>query len=291
MKPLLREATLPTLHSFTVKELVDPHFDPNWHFHPDYQLFLVMGSTGTRFIGDHIKPFEAGDLVFLGPNMPHLWRNDHAYFENRPELYVHGIVVYFTEDFLGKEFFEKQEMLAIKAFFERAQRGLDIYGATRDWVAGQMLELTRLEGFDSVLQLLRILNRLAHSTDYSCISSLGYVNGYRRKPEAERMRKVHAFVMNHFQKPISLRDVAAIASMSPAAFCRYFKARTNKSFSDFISEIRIGHACKLLIEERMNVTQIGYECGFRTLSNFNRQFKAITKASPLQYQRQYVKSA
>lgn len=288
VKPIIKKSAAASANSFIIKEQFEPYFDPNWHFHPEYQLFLVLESTGTRFIGDNIKPFGAGDLVFLGPNLPHLWHSDDAYFQGNHKLTVQGIVIYFTEDFLGRDFLHRQEMVQLRHLLEISHRGLEIQGNTRNIIAHMMRELLDLQGLDSILHLLSILNILAHSCEVSFISSLGFVNSYKQA-EAERMNKVHEYVMTNFRTGIRLEEAASLANMSPTAFCRYFKTRTSKTFSDFISEIRIGYACKLLIEERLSVTQICYECGFKTLSNFNHQFKKITKESPLKYQHHYLK--
>jgi AraC-like DNA-binding protein len=286
MKPLLKKSLESQVYSFTVKELREPHFDPSWHFHPHYQLFTVFEGTGTRFIGDNIQHFEVGDTVFLGPNTPHLWRSDKAYFEHNSDLKTHGIVVYFTEDFLGNNFFEKSEMHNLKQLLTNGQRGMDIVGKMRDKIRNGLQELTHLEGFERVLKLLSLLHELSQSPDYQYITSLGYVNMHKIS-ETERMQKVHEYVMKHFKEEVRLSELASLVSMSDAAFCRYFKSRTNKSFFDFIAEIRIGNACKLLHEGKLNITQIAYESGYNTISNFNRQFKNIVGKSPLIYQKEY----
>ena len=135
VKQPLRKDLEPVAASFIVKELIESHFDPNWHFHPHYQLFLVEEGTGTRFIGDSIKPFGPGDLVFLGPNLPHLWRSDQAYFTQQPapkksSLTTRGIVVYFQEDFLGHDFFDKQELVPLRQLLNHARQGLEWTGHT-----------------------------------------------------------------------------------------------------------------------------------------------------------------
>jgi AraC-like DNA-binding protein len=276
-----------SLGSFTVQEYEGPVFDPNWHFHPEYQLFCVLAGSGTRFIGDSIKPFLPGDMVFLGPDVPHLWRSDTGGTGGETAEAARGIVIYFSENFLGKEFFEKQEMVLLRQLLENARQGLEIRGRTRELVAGKMRELTGREDFVRVLALLDILHTIALCGDYKPICSRGYVNACKPS-ETERMRKVHEYVTGHFQEEISLEKVAALTSMAPSAFCRYFRARSNKTFSDFVSEVRIGHACRLLIGGNLSVTQVAYACGFRTMSNFNRQFKAIVHESPLRYQRRFA---
>lgn len=292
MKQPLRKDLEPVAATFIVKELVEPHFDPNWHFHPHYQLFLVEEGTGTRLIGDSIKPFEPGDLVFLGPNLPHLWRSDQAYFDrqpkaNEPVLTTRGIVVYFTEDFLGETFFEKQEMAPLRQLLQHARRGLEWTGPTRNRTETALKNLTHQgPGFERIISLLTLLNDLARAVDYRYLTSPGYTNTVKQA-EKDRMQLVHDYVLGHFPDDLSLDTIADLAGMTSPAFCRYFKARANKTFSEFVAEVRIGHACKLLMNGKLNITQISFESGFRTLSNFNRQFKDITGQTPSGYVKTY----
>jgi len=291
MKPLLKKSLESLNQSYIVRNLREPYFDPNWHFHPHYQLFTVIEGAGTRFIGDDIRHFEAGDTVFLGPNMPHLWRSDRAYFERDSSLQTEGIVVYFTADFLGKEFFEKPEMYAIKQFFTLSERGLDLTHShsLKAIIVNDLMELNALSGFEGILKLLSILQKLSTCTDYQFIASVNYENTHKVS-ETERMHLVHEYVLKHYKEKISLSAVAALANMTEAAFCRYFKTRTNKTFSDFVREIRIGHACKLLLAGKMSIAQVSYESGFNTVSNFNSQFKAMKGQSPKQYQKIYIQN-
>ncbi|GAB3893717.1 AraC family transcriptional regulator [Spirosoma agri] len=287
MKQPLRKDLEPVATSFIVKELTELHFDPNWHFHPHYQLFLVEEGTGTRFIGDSIKPFGPGDLVFLGPNLPHLWRSDQAYFNKQSGLVTRGIVVYFAEDFLGTDFFGKHEMTLLRQLLNHARQGLEWTGPTRAQVEAALRTMSKQSGgFDRVISLLTLLNSLSHATDFRYLTSPGYTNTVK-PTETDRMQLVHDYVLGHFPDDLSLDTIADLAGMTPPAFCRYFKARANKTFSEFVSEVRIGHACKLLIGGKLSVTQISFESGFRTLSNFNRQFKDITGQTPSAYVRTY----
>lgn len=287
MKQPLRKDLEPVAASFTVKELVEPHFDPNWHFHPHYQLFLVEEGTGTRFIGDSIKPFGPGDLVFLGPNLPHLWRSDQAFFDKQSNLKTKGIVVYFTGDFLGTTFFEQQEMAPLRQLLGHARQWLEWNGPTRNRAAAALRHLTLQPiTFGRILSLLTLLHDLSYATDYQYLTSVGYTNTVK-PTETDRMQLVHDYVLGHFPDDLSLDRVADLAGMTSPAFCRYFKARANKTFSEFVSEVRIGHACKLLMNGKLSITQISFESGFRTLSNFNRQFKDITGQTPSTYVKTY----
>ena len=286
MKPLLEKSIESLNQSFLVKKLQDPFFDPNWHFHPHYQLFTVIKGTGTRFIGDDIRHFEEGDTVFLGPNMPHLWRSDRNYFEKESLLKTEGIVVYFKEDFLGNDFFEKPEMFDIKSFLKNSERGLDLKGTLGAEMVSDLNELLGLTGFEGISKLLNILHKLSVTNDYQYISSSNYTNTHKIS-ETERMRIVHEYVLKHFKENINLSTVASLSNMTEAAFCRYFKSRTNKTFSDFVKEIRIGNACKILQDENKSISQTCYESGYNTVSNFNNQFKSLKGVSPLQYQKLY----
>ena len=286
MKPLLEKSIESLNQSFLVKKLQEPFFDPNWHFHPHYQLFTVIKGTGTRFIGDDIRHFEEGDTVFLGPNMPHLWRSDRNYFEKESHLQTEGIVAYFKEDFLGNDFFEKPEMFDIKSFLKNSERGLDLTGTLGEDMVSDLKELLGLTGFEGISKLLNILHKLSITNDYQYISSSNYTNTHKIS-ETERMRIVHEYVLKHFKENINLSTVASLSNMTEAAFCRYFKSRTNKTFSDFVKEIRIGNACKILQDENKSISQTCYESGYNTVSNFNNQFKSLKGVSPLQYQKLY----
>lgn len=270
-----------------MQDLRDPYFDPNWHFHPHFQLFAVLEGYGTRLIGDSIQPFTPGDTVFLGPDIPHLWRCDPAYFEDDPSPGTHGIVVYFQEDFLGNELFEVPEMHPIAHFLRESAHGYSFTEPFREKVIATLREFLELSGFEKIIHLLKLLNELAHTPYKLPITSVGYRNTYKVS-ETERMQKVHNYLLQHFKNEIRLKDVAGHAGMSEAAFCRYFRARTGKTLTGLLNEIRVGHACRLLIDGNLNISQIAYDSGFDTLSNFNRNFKKITGKTPGRYRSDYI---
>lgn len=277
-----------TVTSFTIQELRAPYFDPNWHFHPHYQLFVVLEGQGTRLVGDSVQRFDVGDTVFLGPDIPHLWRSDARYFEAQSNLHTHGIVLYFQEDFLGQGFFDRPEFYAIKELLQFSRRGISYMGQACELIRTELLLMKQLSSFDRVIHLLQLLNQLANVTEMKPLTSYGYVNHFKPS-ETERMQKVHTYILQNFSSEMRLAEIASLAGMSEAAFCRYFKARANKTLTDFISEIRIGHACKLLVEKEWTIAQIAFESGFDTLSNFNRQFKKITGQTPSAYKHTLVR--
>ncbi len=287
MKTVLHKSGIPPSQLFVIRRLKEKHFDASWHAHSEYQIFVVLEGTGTRFIGDSIKSFGRGELVMTGPHLPHVWRSDEFYFQRTNTAQVSGIVIYFNENFLGNRTVEKEEMLALKKLFKKSARGLEFYGGKRSTVIRLMEELTELSGISGVIHLLKILEILAGSKDYQYISSLAYDEAFDQL-ETDRLNKVYEYAFKNFRKKIVLNEVAQLLHITPTSFSRYFTTKNNKPYSRFISEIRIKHACKMLTETNETITQICYECGFNTLSNFNKQFKEIMQKKPTQYKKEFL---
>jgi AraC-like DNA-binding protein len=287
LKTALHKSAIPLSQIFVIKDLEDKHFDPIWHAHSEYQLFVVLEGTGTRFIGDSIKSFRPGELILTGPHLPHVWRSDEAYFDRNSAAITRGIVIYLNENFLGDHILEKEEMLGLKKLFVKSMRGLEFYGAKKLQVIEMMKELVGLQGIPSVIHLLHILEILAVTKEYHYISSKAYDEGIDQH-ETDRLNKVYEYAFKNFRKKVLLEDLAELLHMTPTSFSRYFAMKNNKPFSRFIAEIRIKHACKMLTETDESIAQICYDCGFNTLSNFNKQFKEIMLKKPMQYKKEFM---
>ncbi len=287
MKTALYKSEIPPSQIFVIKQLEGKHFDPIWHAHSEYQLFVVFEGTGTRFIGDSIKSFRPGELIMTGPHLPHVWRSDEKYFEKHSLSKASGIVIYLNENFLGDHILEKEEMLAVKKLFTKSMRGLDFYGQKKLQVVEMMKELTHLHGIPSVIHLLHILEILAATKEYHYISSKAYDDAFDQH-ETDRLNIVYEYAFKNFRKKVLLEDLAELLHMTPTSFSRYFTMKNNKPFSRFIAEIRIKHACKMLTETDESIAQICYECGFNTLSNFNKQFKEIISKKPTEYKKEFM---
>ncbi|MXV16369.1 AraC family transcriptional regulator [Hufsiella ginkgonis] len=289
MKNIIQKSVIPDSKTFVIRELNEPHFDPTFHLHPEYQLSYVTKGEGTRFIGDSVKSFGPGDMVLTGPNLPHVWRNDHAYFEKKNNLSTTVIVMYFHHDFLGELTHQKEELETITRLFHKSERGLEITGETHAIISKMMKELLTMSGVDSIVQLLKLLDVLANSNDCHAVTH-NHSDSLNTEAETDRMNKVYGYIMKNFRQKIVLEDVAAVANMTRTSFCRYFKSRVNKSYSDFLKEIRVEYACKLLKEDKMNINLIGCECGFQSPSNFHKQFKKVMGKQPLHYKNEYMKA-
>lgn len=266
-----------------ILKVKEPYFYPYWHFHPESEIMLLEKSTGTRYVGDAIENYHVGDVVLLGSNTPHLWRSSKEHFIEGSQLSAEATVIYFQEDRLGKDFYELPEMVHINKLLSTARRGVRFTGNKCSVLKEKIYKIVSKEGMDRVVDLLSLLNYMANHCQYQAISSLGYSPKFERA-DFNRFNKVSSYLMSNFSKKIELSEIAAVANLSPTAFCRYFKSRTNKTFVGFLNEIRIGHACKLLMEKEKSASEICYESGFNNLTNFSIQFRKIKSMTPLEYQ-------
>lgn len=287
MKPILRKIDTGAEYSFSIREDIHSYLYNHWHYHPEVELTFIRKGKGIRLVGDSMQPFEDGDLILLGANIPHLWRSDASYFEQSSELTIEAIAIHFRTDFWGDTFFSLPEMAPIKKILERAQRGIKINGNTGVDVTRKMEEILHARGIERIEQLLHILNRIAASEDCEPLSSSGFVQTYNAN-NTDRIDQIFNYTFTHFKEPLSIERVASAINLSPHSFCRYFKTRTLKTYWQFLLEVRIGHACKLLIEDKHNISEIAFESGFSNLSNFNRQFKAAMQMTPMQYVKAYT---
>lgn len=272
--------------SFVVRDFNYSWYPTPWHYHPEYEIVLVTESRGKRFIGDSITDFDAGDLALIGPNLPHLYRNDAEYYAEGSALRARSIVVHFLEDSIGNDVLRLPEAQAIRTLLERAVNGIQFSGESGGEIGRKLLRLPQLKGFERWLKLMEILHAMAESQDYTFISGPG-LEQYNEK-DHERLQQVFEFVLSHFREDIRLEQAAALANMAPAAFSRYFKYRTRKTFSGFLLELKTGYAAKQLIHTNKNVSDICYESGFNNLSNFNRHFKSLYGLQPLQFRKQQL---
>lgn len=286
MKPQLLKVPYGPHHSFGVRKENEPNINNRWHYHPEVELIYFHHGAGTQFVGDHISQFKAGDIVLVGSDLPHFWKYDEICFNQEAYPSAYSTVVHFFENFMGERFLHLPETRHLKFFLEKARRGVLLRGLNADRI-GEMIEHVYLsEGINKIIALISCLSEFANCTDTIALSSLGFKYDF---PESEnaRINAIYNYTLNNFHKKIKLSEVAEIAGMIPNSFCRYFKHHTGKTYSDFLTEIRIGYACKLLIANKSSVKQICYESGFNNFSCFHQNFKNITGKTPQHYQREY----
>jgi AraC-like DNA-binding protein/quercetin dioxygenase-like cupin family protein len=272
--------------SFAVREFKLPAFASPWHFHPEIELTYIVESEGRRFVGDHIAPFGPGDLVLVGPNLPHFWHNRPA---TNPHAAAHSLVIQFRPECFGVGFFSLPELAGVERLLKAAARGLQFAGATRNAVAAIMLEMRKRSGLEQLIDFLMIFRLLTQAAEPRALSSAGFVPSLDQRA-GERINRAYQHVFAHFTEPMDYEVVARAAGMSLSAFCHYFKRVTGRTLSALVTEVRVGHARRLLIETPQTVAEVAYASGFETLSNFNRQFRELTGMSPREYRHQFQKA-
>ncbi len=286
MIPLYRKIALSPVSSFSAVEEKPPLFSTPWHYHPEYELILILNSGGKRFMGDNISDFGKVELNLIGPNLPHFWTSRYS-DEKNVHRNSNAYVIHFSENFLGKDFFNTPECKEISNFLSKSKNGLNFPVKKNDPVLDEIPCIVNSQGFHRVLHLLKVIEKLSK---YDCkeLSSGGFVKKFNVH-QSERMIKVYDYILSNFtDKDISLKDVAEVANLSTHSFCRYIKKSTGKTFNHLLREIRIGHSCKLIIEDKYNITRIAYESGFNNISNFNRHFKSVMNMQPLEYKKHYL---
>lgn len=277
-KPLLQKLPLTFGSSFLIDRFESPYFETPWHYHQAIEIVLCDGGFGKKFVGNHVSDYAEGDLAILGSNLPHWYRADDACYQHQKPA---SIVIHFLDDCFGKDFFELAEMAEIKRFLETAKLGIEFYGETRAGIQEKIQNLLKADKVARMLGLIDILHLMSCSKEYRILSENAIV-GVSKK-DSERMNEVFDYVLKNFKNDINLSEIANKTRFSEAAFCRYFKLRTQKTFVEFVNEIRIEYACKLLSENDLNILEICYESGFKNLSNFNRQFRKYTNNNPKTY--------
>ncbi|HVK48296.1 MAG TPA: AraC family transcriptional regulator [Pseudobacter sp.] len=287
MRPQLLKVSKAPRHSFSVRQDIVPYVNNRWHYHPEIELIHFKKGEGTQFIGDNIKRFKPGDIVLVGPQLPHYWRFDDAYFEDGSKLNADVRVVHFAENFWGDQFLQLPENLNIKGMLEKARRGLQITGRTRQKVAELLEHLLYSDGSLRIMLLIEALNTISECKNMSSLSSIGFKQEFV-EAESDRVNAIYDYSLKNFKRKIQLEEIAAVANISPNSFCRYFKSRTRKTYSQFLIEIRVGQACKLLIENNLSIKQLCYESGFNNFTSFHKYFKMITGKSPLNYQKEFM---
>jgi AraC-like DNA-binding protein len=288
MKPLLKIIDTQQNNAFQIMKVQESYFFPSWHFHPEYEIMLVQEGTGMRFVGDSVERFEAGDLVFFGSNIPHLYRSDAAYYEKDSRLTSKATVVYFKADFLGQNFWDLPDVLPLKKLLSLSQRGIRFKGSAGKELEKRICKLDeRNDGIEKIISLLSILKAMSETKEYDLLSSSVFTR-YVEEDDCVRMNRVYQYIMDNYTESPSLQQISEVANMSTTAFCRYFKSRTNKTYTQFLNEIKIGNACRLLVDDNQSISQVCFEIGFNNFTHFNSQFKKIMGLTPREYQYRHI---
>jgi AraC-like DNA-binding protein len=259
-----------------------------WHFHSEYEIIYVQESSGERFVADSVEHFYPGDVILLGENVPHYMRSDEKYYAGNAEFRVKGVIIQFAYDYVSHAISKYADSNHVKLFLEESKRGIHFpYPANKE-IIECIQEMPTYTGLERIIRLLLLLDKMAHFPFKRTLGSL-YFNENLPLFSDNRIKKVLAYNMYHYTENIKLKEIASVASMNTSAFCRFFKEKTGKSYIEYIQDLRIGYACKLLIGTSYDISQISIECGFNTACHFNKLFKRNTGLTPSDYRKQFVK--
>jgi AraC-like DNA-binding protein len=282
VKPVFQRLTSEPEEGFAFKALRSAGFDCPWHVHEEYELILVQAGSGYRVVGDNITELGPGDLVFVGPGLPHIWQEDRA--PGNPP--VETLLIQFSESFLDA-LLKLPAFDSVRHLLALASRGLHIVGPTQRKVSAVMMQMRKSKGLARIAQFLQVLELLANSKDCHPIASLEFAANLQPF-DHQRMDRVYQFLTNRLDSALRLSEAAQLVHLSEGAFSRFFRLHTGKTFPGFVNELRVGRACRLLTETEKNVTQVAFECGFTNLSNFNRQFLRLKGLSPREFRRRML---
>ena len=290
MKPHFHKVPVQSQSSYSIRHDRLPSFPTIWHYHPEIELHYTMRGEGVRFIGDNISNFTAGEMILLGENLPHTWQCQEAYFQEDLGLTVEALVLHFSPDCLGRDFLTLPEAYLVPKLLEDAKQGLIIKGDTKTQLARLMHSALTAAYLDRLINLLSILKVLAESNTTETIAS-AYAPNPTNASEAKRLDEIYSYTFANYKKDITLEEISSVANLSVTSFCRYFKQMTQKTYYDFLTEVRINHVCRALVEDKLPTDVICFEHGFNNVSNFYRHFKKVTKMTPLRYKKKYLKSS
>ncbi|MCF0055990.1 AraC family transcriptional regulator [Dyadobacter sp. CY356] len=282
MKPLFENLQPGPESSFIVRAFDLEQFTVPFHFHPEFELTMILKGRGKRYVGNNMEDFEQNDLVLIGPDLPHCWKSEK-------EDGVKSVVVHFINDFLGEDFFNKPELSNIQNILQRSASGIRFYGETAENAVTKMELLSVEENpFRKMMRLLDVMEDLAGSSEYQLLDHGGAV-AQLPNINKERMNVALGYIVDNFRQDIILNEVAAEVNMSPNAFCKYFKKATDKTFMETVIDYRINFAMQQLLSTEKPVAEIAMESGFGDVSHFYKLFKRRIKISPLQYRKDFQK--
>jgi AraC-like DNA-binding protein len=264
------------------------HFTFPYHYHGVYELVYVIEGYGTRYMGDNIEAFSSGDMVLVGPNLPHCWESDKKFYTNDPNLIVRAIILQLPGNFFDNHFTKYPEFNGIMSIIHHAERGLRIENTARDMVAKRLEDMFQLNNFQRIIELLSVLNYISEQKHYRILAGTSF-NTVNNQNSSGKLNKVIDYIYKNYNKSIRLEEIAGIADLSTSGFCVWFKKNTSKRFSDYLNEIRVAHCCSMLKDKSdiFTIAQIGYDSGFENLSNFNRIFKRVTGLTPSEYKNRF----
>lgn len=277
------EKVIPRDSSFLAYMRQMDRFPFEWHYHPEYEIVAILKSEGELFVGDHLDIYRAGELVMTGPTLPHTWKSKAGTRENK------AIVIQFGHNFLGDAFFTAPEFAHIRLLLSASRHGLAFQGSVKIQAITLMRKLLKEKGISRILRLIELLDLLSQTTSKKRRLSSRLFDEITSDTERSQFERSFMEIVKNYKEPLRQSNVAKNLHMTPATFSRIFKRHCGRGFTRCLIEYRVAIACRLLQETDLHVTEICFQCGFLTLSNFNRQFLKVKGISPRAYRNKWYR--
>jgi len=287
LKPKFLSSNRPTDDAISIVYYEDHYFLNPLHYHKELELAYIIEGYGTRYVGNSIKSYQKGDLVLVGEELTHVWKCDDAFYKEDTELLTKAIILKFYPDFAGKDFLQMPYCYPINKVLEKASGGLHITGDTNTAISAILFKMLDQSPLEQIASLIQILNLISKSDQVAILSNFDLHKSSNPK-EKDRMNKIIQHTMLNFKKSISLDEISNVANLSKSAFCRYFKNTVKKSYNDFLYEVRVEFASRMLLETDIGIMQICYESGFNNPSAFSQIFKKVKGMTPNQYRKSNI---
>ena len=281
---LIVDAPILDTKQIWIKKIIKPHFDHPFHFHQFCELVWIEKGFGKIIVGDYAGIFSEGELIMEGPELPHLWICDDIFYKHKRNLYTKAYGLYFPPNLVPNITDDPESITLFNGLLDKAQRGLRFYGETKEQIIDLFQKMINSKGLQQMGYFLAVMHTLNKTSEFEYLASAGYEHKFNNNHDLDRFNDVYQFLLTNFHRDIGLDEVAEICHLTPTAFCRFFKNRSEKTFIRFLNEIRIGHACKLLQNDKYPIKDIYYECGYNNPVNFFKTFKLLTKKTPKEYQ-------
>jgi len=284
MQELLEQIKLNPNESFFIGIFQDHIDQSRWHYHQEFELSFITEGSGSRIVGDSVEEFHPGDLIFIGPRIPHVWFSASPVLNQHSGRTLESVYLLFNQDILPEGLTSLPEFKEVNHALRLSERGIRITGDTLNQVSRIMLQLPYLNTMKRLMFFYEIMDIIGRSESFSYLASSDYIRT-RFTPTSQRVQTIHEFLMLNYQEEINLDKIASIVHMAPASACRFFKASTGLTIFEYLNKIKIDYACKLLLNTELNIVDISYDCGFNNLSHFNKQFRKFLGKTPSEFRK------
>jgi len=284
MKEFLEEIKPNPEESFYIGIFQDHIEKTAWHYHQEYELSFITEGTGERIVGDSVEEFHPGDLIFIGPRIPHVWISEGTVRRQHTGRSLESVYLLFNEKVLPPGIIELPEFRAVNKALKYSERGLRIKGDTLNRASNLMLQMPYLDKMKRLMTFYEILHLIGNSESFTHLASEDYVRS-KKDTGNSRINTIHEYLMKNYREEINLEEIASLVHMAPASACRFFKSATSETIFGYLNKIKIDYACSLLINSELNVVDISYDCGFNNLSHFNKQFRKLLGMTPTQFRK------